>query len=85
MSELVMRPFPSLLRPPMPACATPVVVVPARRATWPRWWAAIVQLFAARAATAAVDVGDRRTPWAYPPRRCEYLEHAAMRREMFRL
>jgi hypothetical protein len=85
MSELVMRPFPSLLSPPMPACANPVVVVPERSAILPRWWAAILQLFAARAATASADIGDHRTPRFYPPRRCEYMEEAAMRREMFRL
>ena len=85
MSALVLRPFWGLFNPPKPACATPIVVMPERRATLPRWWAAIAQLLAARAATASADIGDWRTPRVYPPRRCEYMEQAAMRREMFRL
>lgn len=85
MSELVLRPFTGLLSPSKPGCATPTVIMPERRAAFPRWWAAILQLFVARAATASADIGDWRTPRVYPPRRCEYMEHAAMRREMFRL
>ena len=84
MSALVLRPFWGLFSPPKPACATPIVVVPERQATLPRWWAAIAQWFAAEAAT-TTDICDRRTPRSYPPRRCEYMEHAAMAREMYRL
>jgi hypothetical protein len=57
---------------------------------WPRRWgarwrAALLWFFTADAdADAAVDTADRRPPRSHA-RREGYLEHAAMRREMYRL
>lgn len=50
-----------------------------------RWWTAVVRYFAADAAVASADTGERRIPKRYPPRSYDYLADSAMRRAMDRL
>ncbi|MDT5127595.1 MAG: hypothetical protein QOH54_3239 [Mycobacterium sp.] len=59
-------------------------VSPTPRTTGTRWWTAIGRLFTtAEAASGSND--DRRTPRVYPPRRHDFMDDAAMSREMYRL
>jgi hypothetical protein len=62
--------------------ATAAAVLPRQRTA--RWWTAIARVFAtAKDADASGD--DRRTPRHYPQRRNDFMEYAAMSREMSRL
>ena len=63
---------------------TNFTALPAPRTTGADWLAAIVRFFTVTS-VGATAVDDRRTPRVHAARREQYIENAAMAREMYRL